>query len=281
MSSTNDNQASASGSTSSAPPAPRVFLPPSASSSPSTSSRLLPLPLASAEDDLKPCAEELRHAFRSTLLGRHGPDAPLLTRALREKEDARLGLHASRNRTFPHVRIRIRFSDRTMLEGDFTETDTIEKIYTLLEHALDEKVRRVGRVIYTTPPKIEYPKQDTKVKGKTLRELGFIPSAVLNIKWDQPEMNANTFPAPLRQELSMNAELLPPPPSFDQQQPAPVPASGEGKQPEPRKDGGKKESKPMPKWLKGIANRQDREASRKRLPPNPLSNGLSTKTQCH
>lgn len=57
----------------------------------------------------------------------------------------------------------------------------------------------------------------------------------------------------------MNAELLPPPPSFDQQQPAPVPASGEGKQPEPRKDGGKKESKPMPKWLKGIASKSSHQ----------------------
>uniref|UniRef100_V5EDQ5 UBX domain-containing protein n=1 Tax=Kalmanozyma brasiliensis (strain GHG001) TaxID=1365824 RepID=V5EDQ5_KALBG len=223
----------------------RVFLPPTASSS-SSSTIQPPLP---AEDDLKPTPEELKAAFRSTIAQRHGPDAPLLTRALREREEARLGLHSSRNRTFTTVRIRVRFSDRTMIESTFNEADTIEAVYAFLHASLDEGVRGRGVVLYTAPPRVEYRREDKKVKGKTLRELGLIPSAVVNVKWEEVRMNSNGFPAPLKQELRGKAEPVPPPPSFDQPPPT-ANAAAQSSSSTTAKD-----AKPMPKWLKNIVKK--------------------------
>lgn len=167
---------------------------------------------------------------------------------MREKEEAKLGLHSSRNRHWSVVKIRIRFSDRTLLEGEFTESDTIDKVYSFLEDALDEKSKGKGLVIYTTPPKIEYKRKDNKAKGKTLRELGLIPSAVVNLRWDQQEMNSNTFPAPIKPELKELAQSLPPPPSFDQQ---PLTVASAGGSEAGREQG----KKAMPKWLKGIVSK--------------------------
>lgn len=161
----------------------RVFLPPTTTTSSSTHIT------AEADEDLKPTPEELKTAFRSTILQRNGPDAPLLTRALRERQEAQLGLHSSRHRTWDNVRIRIRFSDRTMIERSFKETDTMDQVYSFLDESLDDAVKGKGVVIYTSPPKVEYKKGDTKVKGKTLRELGLIPSAVVSLRWDQAGMN--------------------------------------------------------------------------------------------
>lgn len=177
----------ASGSTPSASEAVRVYR------APSSSSPTLPPP---ADDDLKPTPEELKAAFKSTLLGRHGPDAPLLTRALREKEEQRLGLNSSKNRHWDHVKIRIRFSDRTMVEGSFSEADTIDKVYEFLESVLDPTVKGKGVVIYTAPPKVEYRRTDAKVNAKTLRQLGLIPSAVVSLRWDDPQMNCKSKPPP-------------------------------------------------------------------------------------
>lgn len=222
----------------------RVFLPPSTASSTSTSTPTVYPPLPS--DDLKPTASELSHAFRSSPLLRPGPDAPLLTRALREREEARLGLHSSRNRSYPSIRIRIRFSDRTMIESTFDETETIDSVYSLLHDALDEEAKRKNVVIYTSPPRVEYRKDDKKWKGKTLRELGLIPSAVVNVRWDDAGMNAGTYRAPLRKDLLEKAVPLPVPaqavePTSETQEGA---AAAEGKP-----------AKPVPKWLKNIVSK--------------------------
>ncbi|GAK66616.1 alveolar soft part sarcoma chromosome candidate 1-like [Moesziomyces antarcticus] len=221
----------ASGSTPSASEAVRVYR------APSSSSPTLPPP---ADDDLKPTPEELKAAFKSTLLGRHGPDAPLLTRALREKEEQRLGLNSSKNRHWDHVKIRIRFSDRTMVEGSFSEADTINKVYEFLESVLDPTVKGKGVVIYTAPPKVEYRRTDAKVNAKTLRQLGLIPSAVVSLRWDDPQMNSNAYPAPIRQDLSSQAQDLP----ATNVQPPTAPASA----PEEKQ-------KPLPKWLKNIVKK--------------------------
>ncbi|SPO30223.1 uncharacterized protein UTRI_05687 [Ustilago trichophora] len=222
----------------------RVFLPPTTTIS--SSAHIT----AEADEDLKPTPEELKTAFRSTILQRNGPDAPLLTRALRERQEAQLGLHSSRNRTWDNVRIRIRFSDRTMIEKSFKETDTIDQVYSFLEESLDDTAKAKRVVIYTSPPKVEYNKADKKVKAKTLRELGLIPSAVVNLRWDQAEMNSNAFPAPLKPELKHQAQPLSPPPSFDQPPPS-------NTTPATTSDGRSagKEAKPVPKWLKNIVSK--------------------------
>ncbi|GAC98297.1 hypothetical protein PHSY_005890 [Pseudozyma hubeiensis SY62] len=239
----------------------RVFLPPStASSSTSTSTPTVYPPLPS--EDLKPTASELSHAFRSSPLLRPGPDAPLLTRALREKEEARLGLHSSRARSYPSIRIRIRFSDRTMIESTFDETDTIDSVYSLLHDALDEDAKRKNVVIYTSPPRVEYRKDDKKWKGKSLRELGLIPSAVVNVRWDDAEMNSGAYGAPLRKDLLEKAVPLPVPVQA-------VEAKVEG-QAEGAAAAEGKQTKPVPKWLKNIkSDYEERQepSKRQRLTP--------------
>lgn len=223
----------------------RVFLPPTSS----TSSNTLTLYPAPSEDDLKPTAAELSHAFRSSPLLRAGPDAPLLTRALREREESRLGLNSSRNRTYASIRIRIRFSDRTMIESTFSETDTIDAVYAVLLDSLDETVKHKGVVIYTSPPRIEYKKSDPSLKRKTLRDLGLIPSAVVNLKWDDPHLNSNALPAPLRSDLTSAAQPLPLPSS---------PTSPPSTQLNPHSNSNSVHtppSKPVPKWLKNIVSK--------------------------
>ncbi|CDS00324.1 uncharacterized protein SPSC_00816 [Sporisorium scitamineum] len=240
----------------------RVFLPPS-----TTSPSIIPPP---SDDDLKPSPEELKSAFRSTLLQRHGPDAPLLTRAQREKQEARLGLYPSRNRTWTSVRIRIRFSDRTMIESTFNESDTLDSVYDFLHSCLDEQVTRgKNAVIYTAPPKVEYKREDRKWKGQTLRQLGWIPSAVVSVRWDDAEMNASGYPAPLKGQLRGRAEPVPVPPSFDQPSPAQQQGSATQSASSSASAGGNA-AKPMPKWLKNIkSNLDDRQdpAKRQRLTP--------------
>ncbi|SNX87710.1 uncharacterized protein MEPE_06420 [Melanopsichium pennsylvanicum] len=230
----------------------RVFLPPE------TSTSFIPPP---NDDELKPTPAELREAFKSSILGRNGPDAPLLTRAMREKEEARLGLHSSRNRTFHNVRIRIRFSDRTMIESSFNETDTMDAVYKFLEDSVDERFRAKGVVIYTSPPKVEYQRSvsgnrdNRKNKGdagKTLRELGLIPSAVVNLRWDDPSLNS---------ELKAQAQPLTSPPSSLDQPQSPSSAAGASSTTSgaANSNGGGssgKDAKPMPKWLKSIVTVQ-------------------------
>ncbi|TKY90258.1 hypothetical protein EX895_000256 [Sporisorium graminicola] len=250
MSSSSENTSTASGSSSSRSPNAadgiRVFLPPSSDSS---APSIIPPP---SDDDLKPSPEELKAAFRSTLLQRHGPDAPLLTRAQREKQEAKLGLYSSRNRTWTAVRIRIRFSDRTMIESTFSESDTLEAVYAFLHSSLDEEMTRGKKVvIYTAPPKVEYARDDKKWKGKTLRDLGWIPSAVVSVKWDDAAMNATGYPAPLKGQLKDRAEPVPPPPNFDQPSTAQQGGSAAQSTTSDSSPSGNA-AKPMPKWLKNI-----------------------------
>jgi tether containing UBX domain for GLUT4 len=172
----------------------KVYRAPADTDSPLATSTLLAL----GDEDLKPTADELKRAFKSTIAGRHGPDAPLLTKAMREKEEERLGLYSSRHRKWDNVRIRIRFSDRTQIESSFAESDTIQAIYTFLEQSLDEQTRAEPVIIYSTPPRVEYRRDDPKIAAKSLRELGLIPSAVLNLRWQNPDRNGKlTFSSSL------------------------------------------------------------------------------------
>lgn len=50
------------------------------------------LPPPQADDEAKPTAAELKEAFSSHISQRHGPDAPLMTQAMRQREEARLGI---------------------------------------------------------------------------------------------------------------------------------------------------------------------------------------------
>lgn len=43
-------------------------------------------------EEPKPTSAELKAAFSGHISQRNGPDAPLMTKAMREREDARLGI---------------------------------------------------------------------------------------------------------------------------------------------------------------------------------------------
>ncbi|PWY97055.1 hypothetical protein BCV70DRAFT_203216 [Testicularia cyperi] len=219
------------------------------SASTSTSAMAMAPALGDEEEELKPTPDELKQAFRSTISGRHGPDAPLLTRALREREEQRL--FSSRTKTWENVRIRIRFSDRTMIESTFTEHDTIEAVYRFLDSCLDTAATKGSAVtIYTSPPKTEYSRSDPRLKAKTLRQLGLIPSAVVSLRWQDPHMNANSFPAPLKPELGAKAQDLPLPPSFE-----PNPTTATATATATATTPASSSSKPVPKWLKNIVKK--------------------------
>ncbi|PWN48658.1 hypothetical protein IE53DRAFT_389121 [Violaceomyces palustris] len=224
----------------------KVFKPPSTDSA---SWRLPPPPA----EDPKPTASEIKAAFVDHIAQRHGPDAPLMTRAMREKEDIRLGRV---KRTYESVRIRIRFSDRTQIESTFPSKSTLPVIYDFVKSTLSPEAAGKPFTLYQTPPKRDLLPNDPKLKGKTLSELGMVPAAVLSIRWSDPEMNGNSFPAPLKQQLLSSAQDLPPPPTFD----GPSAAGGQGKTAggTDSKEGESKpkESKPMPKWLKGLAGKK-------------------------
>jgi tether containing UBX domain for GLUT4 len=49
------------------------------------------IPPAPTEDP-KPTPAELKVAFSSHIAQKNGPDAPLMTKAMREREEARLGI---------------------------------------------------------------------------------------------------------------------------------------------------------------------------------------------
>jgi hypothetical protein len=70
--------------------------------------------------------------------------------------------------------------------------------------------------IYQTPPKRDLPeKGDAKLQGKTIKELGMAPQAIISIHWVEASMNGNTFAAPLDPSVLSQAKELPTPPSFD------------------------------------------------------------------
>lgn len=215
----------------------RVFNPPNAHGP----ARIPPI----QDDDPRPTASELKAAFSSHIEQRHGPDAPLMTQAMREREEARLGI---RKKEYNEARIRIRFSDRTILEATLPSSVEISSLYAFLRSHLDSNYQQKSFTIYQAPPKRDFPEnpKDPKMKGKSLKELGMAPQASLNIRWEDAAMNSNTFPAPLENSLKQKAEALPTPPSFEN------PAGSDKSTSKSQSSDGGTAKKVMPKWLKGL-----------------------------
>ncbi|POY73119.1 hypothetical protein BMF94_3812 [Rhodotorula taiwanensis] len=161
----------------------RYYSPPSSSSAASTASTrsFLDLP----ESYFTPTASELQRAHAQAISHReHLVDRPLLTSKLRQRQEA------ERNRTkaakWPQTRIRVRFADRSLLEGVLPSTDKLVHLYEFVRLALDPKVRHVPFVLYQSPPRTEYRKSDPAFRGKTLMDLQFTPSTSLYIKFEAP-----------------------------------------------------------------------------------------------
>mgnify|MGYP000734107458 CR=1 FL=1 len=140
---------------------------------------------------------------------RHGPDAPLMTKSMREKEEARLGkqkktwneviivlpavscLYADRLSNI-QVKIRVRFADRTQLESTFPANAQMSDIYTFVRESLHPDVLSQNKkfTLFTAPPRKDYAETDPKIKGKGLAELGLVPAAVISVRWEDAALNS-------------------------------------------------------------------------------------------
>ncbi|GAA5866012.1 hypothetical protein JCM1840_003374 [Sporobolomyces johnsonii] len=227
----------------------RYFLPSSSSSAHASSSRsFLDLP----ESYFTPTPVELQQAFAGQVKRREElTDRPLLTQKLRDRQEAEKS--RAKAARWPQTRIRIRFADRSQLEGVFPSTDKLVHIYEFVRLALSDEARAVPFLLYQSPPRTEYTKGDAKWKGKNLMELEFTPSSALYIKFDDDALNDPARPPPLLPALLSIAAPLPPPPSFDPSASASASEDSQaGKAAKPGKGlgmGGDR-GKVVPSWLK-------------------------------
>ncbi|GAA6051594.1 hypothetical protein JCM3770_003488 [Rhodotorula araucariae] len=204
----------------------RYYAPSSASHSHAAASRsFLDLP----ESYFQPTPVELQQAYAGQVKRREDlVDRPLLTQKLRDQQHAQ---HArAKAARWPHTRIRIRFPDRSQLEGVFPSTDKLVHLYEFVRIALRPDVRHCPFVLYQSPPRTEYRRGAPAHKGKSLIDLQLTPSSALYIKFEPPstgdgpalDVDALNDPAaapPLVPELLAAVAELPAPPSFDPREP--------------------------------------------------------------
>ena len=134
-------------------------------------------------DDFEPTPHELRAAFADALQGRHSTNAPLMTRAMREKRDQELG---RTKKVYEHIRIRVRFADRMQIESTFPAAATIADVYAFVDEALVDTSDTY--VLVQSPPRRDFPRTDP-ARAQTLASLGFAPAAVLGVRWSDPSRN--------------------------------------------------------------------------------------------
>ncbi|KAI5481946.1 hypothetical protein MNV49_000223 [Pseudohyphozyma bogoriensis] len=184
---------------------------PSSSSSAADSTRAF---LALPDSYFSPTPTELQAAFAGQVKKREElVDRPLLTGKLREREEK--GRRDERERRWPQTKIRIRFADRSQLEGTFNSTDLLGAVYEFVKAALEPSIRQTPFTLYQTPPKRDYVRTDPAFKGKNLLDLSLAPSSVFYIRFEDDNLNSPSKPPPLRAEVLDHPSALPTPPSFD------------------------------------------------------------------
>lgn len=108
------------------------------------------------------------------------------------------------------TRIRVRFADRSQLEGVLPSTDKLIAIYEFVKLALAPEHRARPFVLCSllglslsrsqltfssadqTPPRREFIKGDPQYRGKTLMDLQFTPSSVFYIKFADEALNGSS-----------------------------------------------------------------------------------------
>ncbi|KAG0145673.1 hypothetical protein CROQUDRAFT_658328 [Cronartium quercuum f. sp. fusiforme G11] len=199
-----------------------------------------------------PTAAEAQRAFQGQVATRERlNDGPMLTKSLREREQSqKLNQRYAR---FPVTRIRVRFSDRTMLEGAFQSNSTMKVVYAFVKASLKEEVRSQAFILYQTPPRREFKLADPKIGSSTLLDLQLTPSSLFYIKFTDDALNQTQRTPPLLPELLANAQDLPPPPNVDQgtteSSSSISSAIGKGKQ---KLDDALKNGAKAPKWLQNL-----------------------------
>ncbi|WFC99863.1 hypothetical protein MYAM1_002609 [Malassezia yamatoensis] len=211
---------------------------------------LILAPPPADHDNFEPTPSELRAAFSSTIQQKHGPNAPLMTSAMRARQAE---AHARSKKQYDTIKIRIRFSDRTQLEHTFPHTATIRDLYELVDQSLNEEGKG-DYVLFQSPPKRDFPRA---ADSPTLSQLGFAPAAVLGIRWSDPRRNsmystdsdslASQTPAPLRQDLATSAREVPLTPTYATQ----IPSVRQQHADDVNSDAqSARESRKFPKWFK-------------------------------
>ncbi|GFZ49410.1 hypothetical protein JCM24511_07530 [Saitozyma sp. JCM 24511] len=211
-------------------------------------------------------------------------EAPLLTAKHRDEEKA--SREKRKADKWPTTTIRIRFSDGTQIQSTFPSSSPIQPVYAFVRSALIAEASSKTFVLWQ-PPRFSYPEKPAPgpkkpanpykthivapanygpVRGgptqglmggtggkETLNELGLVPQSVLLVKWEEEEMNATGYPAPLLPELIQRSEPLPAPaPKAEQQSASGSTPSGSGAA-TPAAAGEKK----IPKWLqKGLMKKK-------------------------
>ncbi|KAI8442671.1 hypothetical protein BY996DRAFT_4605511 [Phakopsora pachyrhizi] len=180
---------------------------------PSSDTRPPPKPEFS-DEYFVPTASEAQKAFAGQVSSRERlTDAPLLTKTLREREqDQKRNEKLTR---FPLTRIRIRFSDRTMLEGTLSSSCTISDVYRFVSDSLTQETRLYKFILYQTPPRREFLETDPKIGKSSLIDLQLAPSSLLYIKFSEDSLNQTNRKPSLLPDLLKQAKELPTPPSFD------------------------------------------------------------------
>ncbi|GAA5842876.1 hypothetical protein JCM9279_004016 [Rhodotorula babjevae] len=188
---------------------------PSSSALDSATRSFLDLP----ESYFQPLPSEIHTAHASSVKRREDlVDRPLLTQKLRDQNQR--DHDRDKARRWPHTRIRIRWADRSLLEGVLPSTDKVVHLYEFVRIALKPEARDVPFVLYQTPPRTEYRRGAPHLKGKTLIDLDFTPSSAFYIKFEGPSplvdaLNDAQNAPPLVAELLDALAELPAPPTFD------------------------------------------------------------------
>merc|ERR1711939_662387 len=196
----------------------------------------------SSSTELEPSATELQAAFSSQVRAREQlVDRPLLTSNLRERDTQ--AKREERVKRWPNTRIRIRFADRSQLEGTFSSTtDSIASVYDFVRLALAPSLREAPFILYQTPPRQLFARNDPALSGKALIDLGFAPAMSFYIKFDDESLNGRR--PELIDELVKSATELPGPKPQEE-------GAKPGGQPLSKQAGfGGQHGKVTPKWLK-------------------------------
>ncbi|PWN24168.1 hypothetical protein BCV69DRAFT_296459 [Microstroma glucosiphilum] len=272
-------------SASSAFPRPKVLLPPSSfpsssSSAAATAPATLTPPLPAPSDEAKPTMAELQAAYASTIQSNKragvGPDAPLMTQAMRDKHESRAG--GPGRRAFEEIHVRFRFSDRTLLEYTLPSTTPLPNLYPLLRSALLSTHSSKPFTLYTSPPKIDFPeegitgpplpaalpgrprvakKPGQEFRGKTIGEMGWGGGAIVSVRWTgagDEGLNSSAALAPISEDLRGEGKPLEAPKMGETQGGAAPAAGGQTLGGPSSSVEGEAREKKVPKWFKGIGS---------------------------
>eukprot|EP00602_Paraphysomonas_sp_CaronLab_P010681 CAMPEP_0185037322 /NCGR_PEP_ID=MMETSP1103-20130426/31551_1 /TAXON_ID=36769 /ORGANISM="Paraphysomonas bandaiensis, Strain Caron Lab Isolate" /LENGTH=506 /DNA_ID=CAMNT_0027575245 /DNA_START=530 /DNA_END=2047 /DNA_ORIENTATION=+ len=145
------------------------------------------------EDDSKNQSMVMKSVMKKIVSDPDGP--PLTTRALRELEKLKKQV------VYDKTLVKVRFSDKVCIQGNFHPRDTVENVRDWLYTCFARDV--CDFELYTTPPRIVLP------LNESLSDLHLVPAAVMYVSWKGSQSSMNSvgdyLTSELREELSLSA----------------------------------------------------------------------------